>query len=79
MAVSATQLRKLQEQVRKLRSENVRLKRQLRKFSGKKNVRQNAQRASRQQRIEAIRQAAQRNAMTEDDAMSLALDAQHAR
>ena len=80
MAVSTTQLKKLQEQVRKLRSENTRLKRQLRKFSsrGKKSARQTVSRTGRKQRFEVIRQAARRNAMTEEEAASLALEAQSA-
>lgn len=74
MAASTTRLEKLQAEVKKLRSENTRLKRQLRRFTGpgKKGTR------TRKQRLATIRQAAQRNAMTETEAMALALEAEHA-
>lgn len=72
MAASTTQLEKLRAEVKKLRSENTSLKRQLRKFTGP------SKRSRRKQRFATIRRAARRNAMTETDAMALALEAEHA-
>lgn len=74
MATTLTELRRLQREVETLKKKVARLERL---GNGKKRVAVR-KRPGRKQRFAAIRQSAQRNALTETEAITLALQSQHA-
>jgi hypothetical protein len=73
MATTLTELRRLQREVETLKKKVARLER-LGNNKRKTSIRK---RTTRSQRYKTMRQAAQRNAMDEEEAMALALQAQH--
>ena len=74
MATTLNELKRLQREVETLKKRVARLER---RGNGKKGVATHKPSAHKQSFV-TIRQAAQRNGMTEEEAMALALDAQHA-